>query len=97
MRSRVYVFAQSTKHASTECVCKSHANLRRTAGTKFCDWYTNYYDIYVRDAWNRERAREPRIGQACSRVINLISAADYCVYTEFLKISFASLDLASIY
>jgi len=24
MRSRVYALAQATKHASTQCVCKSH-------------------------------------------------------------------------
>ena len=39
MRSRVYVLAQATKHASTHCVCKLHSDLR---GEQFVQNFATY-------------------------------------------------------
>jgi len=46
MRSRVYVFAQATKHASTECVCKLRADLGERLVQNFAT-YTRINTIFT--------------------------------------------------
>jgi len=40
MRSHVHVFAQATKHASTQRMCKSHPDFQREQLLQNCATYT---------------------------------------------------------
>jgi len=86
----VYAFAQATKHASMQSMCKFQPHFQgEQIGAKLCDLYINKHSIFASAAWNQAKScgsARPDLQYMALILVILTNHVDLCgMVTKVLK------------